>query len=498
MRAELGLLAAGLAAALVTGCTPLPPPAPPSPSENPTPSPSPTARDFTVSTSGPIRTADPAIALDDTDVLIGTTLYQRLMYVTDTGELKPDAATDCIFSSETVYECTLPEGLVFHNGDELTSSDVRFSIQRALRLDTPGTAVDLLGSLVRIATPDPLTVRFHLSFADNRFGFALASLAASIVDEETFDPDTGLPLETIPIGSGPYAVESIDSEGVVFTRFVDYAGPLAGELDRIRLERLADSVAAETAIAEGTTDVVWRTLDPPAVVRLEAEISASGDQATAQGFTRLPLEGVRVTRLAWAADSAHRSDATLRAGLALALQPDRTLASLVPMGVDGYVASFPVGGRPQLPAIEGRRVTLQLRYQPSAPGHADAANLIRSRIEELDRVSVRLVTEGEADLVLTDASAWVPLASAWLQSYLADPLPGSADKLAELDQRARTTSGDARAIALGELQQQAAVDATVLPVSQSDGVLMVGRGVTLAGQPFGSSGQLGLWGLRRG
>ena len=257
-------------------------------------------------------------------------------------------------------------------------------------------------------------------------------------------------------------------------------------------------MAAEAAITEGTTDVVWRSLDPPAVDRIETEIVASPDKTTAQGFTRWPLDGTRVTRLAWTPDSRYRADADLRAGLALALQPDRTLASLVPIGVEGYVASFPVGGRPELPPIAGKRITLRLRYDPAAPGHADAASLLRARIEELDRVSVRLVTEGEADLVLTDFPAWVPIPSGWLQSYLDNPLPGSADKLAELDQRARSTSGDAKLVALGELQKQAAADATVLPVSQDDGVMMVGRGVTLAGLPFGSSGQLGLWGLRHG
>ncbi|MGC3955768.1 MAG: ABC transporter substrate-binding protein [Propionicimonas sp.] len=488
-------LAAVAAALVLAGCTaPVEPPPPP-----PSPSPTPSQRPFTVSTSGPITTADPALARSDTDALIGTNVYQRLMHIqTDTGELKPDAATDCYFTSETTYECTLPEGLRFHNGDELTSSDVRFSIQRALRLDTPGTGVKLLDALVRVSTPDATTVRFHLSYPDNRFGYALTSLATSIVDEASFDPDSGLPLEEMPIGSGPYQAVRLDADQVMFTRYAEYTGPLGGVLDQIRLERLADSVAAETAIAEGTTDVVWRTLDPAATDRLGGEIAASPEHTTAQGFTRWPMDGSRVNRLAWSADSKYRSNAVLRSGVALALQGDRTLASLVPVGTSDHLASFDVGGHPELPEIKGKRVTLKLAYQPSAPGHADLASVLRSRIEELDRVSVRLVTSGEADLVLTDFPAWVPTPNGWLQLYLEDPLPGSADKLAELSQRSRSTTGDARTVALAELQKQAAADLTVLPVTQTDGVLMLGRGVTLAGLPFGSSGQLGLWGLRYG
>ena len=487
-------LAGLVAVTVVAGCT-----GPVEPTTTPSPSVSPTARPFTVSTSGPISTADPALARADTDALIVTNVYQRLMHVqTDTGELKPDAATDCYFSSETVYECTLPAGLAFHNGHELTASDVRFSIQRALRLDTPGTGVKLLDSLVRITTPDPLTVRFALAYADNRFGYALATLAASIVDEQDFDPDGGLPLESVPAGSGPYQVEEIDADHVAFARYLDYLGPVSGVLDEIRLERVADSVAAETAIADGSTDVVWRTLDPAALDRLEAEIASNPERTTAEGFTRWPMDGARVTRLAWSAESERRVNAKLREGVASALQADRTLASLVPNGIEGQLATFEVGGHPELPEMTGGRVTLRLRYQPSAPGHADLASLLRGRIEELDRVSVRLVASGEADLVLTDFPAWAPTANGWLQLYTDDPLPGSSDKLAELSKRARTTTGDARVVALAELQKQAAADLTVLPVSQGDGVLMLGRGITLAGLPFGTSGQLGLWGLRRG
>ena len=89
-------------------------------------------------------------------------------------------------------------------------------------------------------------------------------------------------------------------------------------------------------------------------------------------------------------------------------------------------------------------------------------------------------------------------AGGWLQNYVDSPLPASLSKLEALDQRARTTTGVARTVAMTEMQQQAAVDNTVLPVSQGDGILFVGKGVTLIGQPFGSGQTLGFWGITRG
>ncbi|MEA5055672.1 MAG: ABC transporter substrate-binding protein, partial [Propionicimonas sp.] len=222
-RRRLAVVVAITALALLAGCTPQPetPPVPDPVPTSATPTATPVAQPFVVLTSGPITTADPAVAVADSDVLIATSVYQRLMRVLPTGELKPDLATDCSFVSETVYECTLPQGLTFQNGDSLTATDVRFSIQRALRLDTPGTSVGLFDSLTRITIPDDLTIRFTLSYADNRFGYALASLAASIVDEAVFNPDAAVPLDAamLPAGSGPYQLTDLGPEGASFARY---------------------------------------------------------------------------------------------------------------------------------------------------------------------------------------------------------------------------------------------------------------------------------------
>lgn len=478
--------------ALLTACTPnTPPPA--------SPTPSPTPREFTVITTGEITTADPAMALSDTDSILINSVYQRLMTVLpSTGELKPDAATDCLFTSKLVYECTLPENLVFHNGHTLDSADVRFSLQRALRLNTADTSVGLLAALRRIETPDAYTIKFHLSWADNQFGYALAAQAASIVDAEAFDPDAALPLDTLPVGSGPFQVESIEPELTRFSRFEKYLGPRTALLPALRLAVVADSVAAEAAIADGSADVVWRSLDNAALQRLTDEIAASPERVTEQGFSRLALPGFRIARLVWNPDSRRRAKAVLRQGIAAALQADRTLGSLVPVGVTDHASAFAVGGRPELPELNGQRINLVLGYDSSAPGHADLARLLRDRIESLDGVSVRLVSSGAADLWLTDAPAWVNTATGWLQRYLAYPLPGSETKLAALELRARTTTGAARTAALTELQQQAAVDATVLPVSQGEGILFLGKGVKLIGEGFGSGQTLGLWAITNG
>lgn len=454
-------------------------------------------RDFTVLTAERITTTDPAAITTDVGAIVALNLFQRLMLIQPgSGQLRPDLASECLYTSPTVYECHLPKELTFSNGHELTSSDVKFSILRALRLRVPGTSLSLLSSLDRIETPNPQTVRFRLLWPDTQFGWGLAAPGASVVDEESYDPDRVRPTQEMAYGSGPYQLEVLDERGMTIAKFPHYVGPDRTDMPRIRVE-YADSATAEKAIADDAADLIWRTLDQPAVDRLSAEMEEGDNGLTKSGFRRWDLPGTRIRRLVWNPDSPLRSQAQLRQAIALSLQRDRTLDSIVPVKVEGHQASFEVGGKPRVRQL-ARRVLLGLGYSSTSPDLADLAHTIRDRLEGALGVSVQLTPDDtSADLWLTERSAWINTSLGWLQDYLDNPLPGSADKLAQLEKLARTTEqADVRDIALGELQKQAAADATVLPISQNAQVLYTHQRVDLVGEAFGPCWQLGLWGVR--
>lgn len=493
-RAAKRSLVGVLAALALTGCTPAPAPSP-TPSESTTP-----VRPFTVTTTERPATYDPASATTAADALVAHNAFSRLMIVhAAPGELKPDLATDCLYTSATVYQCELPKGLVFHNGHALTASDVKFSIERAYRLGVAGTSVSLLDSLQRVEVVDDQVVRFTLRWADSQFGYALASAAASIVDEEIYDPDAVRPNDAQTIGSGPYRLVTTADDQLVFERFDDYVGADTATIDRVRLGFAADSAEVEALMAAESTDVVWRSLTAAAHERLAAETTATADGLTKGGFLRQQLPAVRVQRLLWHPGSAARDSAELRQVVALALQADRTMTSLIPSITTGAVDAFPTGGQPEVPQLGGQRLKLTLAYESRAPGQADLARLVRDRIESQAGVSVQLLPDApDADLFLSDRPAWVNTPFGWLQPYTDNALPGSADKIADLVRRAReTTDADQRVALLGEIQQQAAADLTVLPIAQGAESLYLGRGVTLQGDPFGPGYQLGLWSFRR-
>lgn len=459
-----------------------------------------TPRPFTVVTTESIGQLDPAGVTTDMGATMASALFQRLMLVQpETDLLKPDAADDCLFRSPQLYECRVKQNLTFVNGNRLTSSDIKFSIERARRLAVAGSSTSLLSSLEAIETPDAYTVRFRLQWADTRFGYALATPAASIVDEAAY-PAAGLRGdELLPLGSGPYRLSTQGSERAVFTQFTGYYGPTTARITPLVVQRLADSASVEEAMTDGTADVAWRGLDQPAVTRLQQQIDNRVERTTDTGWSRVSQPGRQVLRLMWNPHSQHRLNAALRGNVSKALQSERTLDSIVPRGVEGYVAAFPLGGRPTLAPGLPQGLTLKLSYPAGIAGAADAAALLRGRLETALRITVQVAPDdATADVRLSWTLPWIDTASGWLQPYLDNPLPGSASKLSELDQRARSaTDANVRAVAVSEIQKQAAADNVVVPISQADGVMFTAEGVKVIDQGFGAGWQLALWGLEQ-
>ena len=472
------LLAAAVILLVLPGCRV------PGQSPSPTPStPGSTPRPFTVMSTDPIRVTDPAAMTDPSSAVLALNVFQRLMTA------DPAAAGT---------QAGRRAGLPVHLGDDLhlhaergaalpqrpsaDLGDVKFSIERSTRLNVAGSSASLLSSLRKIETPDDLTVRFLLSRPDTQFGWALASPAASIVDEEVYDADRVQEPEDPIIGSGPFQVTSFSPDQVQLTRYANYVGRTAGRLQDLVYRRVADSASIEDAMTKGTVDVVWRGLDAAAVTRLSQQVEQSPDKQTVSGFSR---DGARrQTRPAAevVADVA-RCAATRRCGRR-SRRPCRGIAPRTPWCpamCPGTSASFPLGGKVTPKVTWKNRINLTLGYDPTTPNGQDIAIQIRTRLENTGGLSVKLVPDPNADLVLLDRKAWTATALAWLQPYLDAPLATSAASVNATETQFRgTTDGAAADQLLAELQKQAAVDLVLLPMSQSDEKVYIRAGAEMS------------------
>ena len=143
-------------------------------------------RPIVVGTTSDIVSLDPASTSDATTTAFLHQLYPRLVELdAATGEIDLSLAESADFTSDTEYTVTLPTGLEFPNGDDLTASDVVFSFERQLAIGETTGPVALLRGLQSVAALDTHTVVFTLREADDvTFPAVLAGPAGAILDEE--------------------------------------------------------------------------------------------------------------------------------------------------------------------------------------------------------------------------------------------------------------------------------------------------------------------------
>src|SRR5947209_7651225 len=157
---------------------------------------------ITVGTSDKITSIDPAGAYDNGSFTVMNQVYPFLLNSPPgTSDVKPDIAESTSFTSPTDYTVKLKSGLKFANGHDLTSSDVKFSFDRMLKINDPNGPASLLGNLAGTDATDPTTVVFHLKVAnDQTFAQVLGTNAGPIVDEQVFSPTALTPDNDIVAG----------------------------------------------------------------------------------------------------------------------------------------------------------------------------------------------------------------------------------------------------------------------------------------------------------
>jgi peptide/nickel transport system substrate-binding protein len=151
-------------------------------------------------------------------------LYEGLFATDSTWQARPmlvdtyDVGTDRL-----TYTFKLRRGVKFHNGQDLTSADVKASLERWGRVAGRGRAV--LANVASLTTPDPHTVVIRLKSPNtllvSELGFS-QQLAAVYPRDVVEEAGTG-PIKRF-IGTGPYRfVEHLPDRHIRLDRFDGYA-----------------------------------------------------------------------------------------------------------------------------------------------------------------------------------------------------------------------------------------------------------------------------------
>jgi peptide/nickel transport system substrate-binding protein len=222
---------------------------------------------LTIGTSDKITTIDPAGSYDNGSFAVMNQVYPFLMNTPlGSPDVEPDIAESAEFTSPTEYTVTLKSGLTFANGNELTSSDVKFTFDRMVAINDENGPASLLYNLASVAAPDDTTVVFTLKSPDDQvFPQILSSPAGPIVDEDVFSPDALTPDQDIVDGNafaGPYTITGYKLNDLVsYQANPDYQGLLgAPKTDEVNVKYYSDASNLKLDVQEGNIDVAFRSL----------------------------------------------------------------------------------------------------------------------------------------------------------------------------------------------------------------------------------------------
>ena len=277
------LLKAGAAAAafLLTGCTTA------VPDEQDSASPVPSAADgpqatFTFACAARPVTLDPALAVDTESHRITRQILEGLVGAdADTSDPVPLLATSWTESDDRrTYTFTLREDVTFHDGQPFNAEAVCVNFNRWFNLPVSARGTDTLmfksvfngyadtpaSTLFRGCTAvDEYTVRIELAEPLTGFvaalsapAFAISSpkaLAENGADTFTVEQDGQLlsAYATHPVGTGPYAFTSWNSDTVTLTSYPGYWGK-RGQIGTVVFQTMTSPQSRLRALKKGEVD----------------------------------------------------------------------------------------------------------------------------------------------------------------------------------------------------------------------------------------------------
>ena len=153
------------------------------------------------------------------------------------------------------YDFTLRKGVKFHNGDPLTSADVKFSFERY----RGASAQALKDRVAAVETPSPLQVRFRLKnpWPDFMTFYTAASGAGWIVPKKYVEKVGEDAYKKAPVGAGPYKFASF-TPGVelVMEAFEGYWRKTPS-VKRLVFKVISDESTRLAALKRGEIDIVY-------------------------------------------------------------------------------------------------------------------------------------------------------------------------------------------------------------------------------------------------
>jgi peptide/nickel transport system substrate-binding protein len=231
-------------------------------------------RELVVAQGGDIAWLDPHMSTSSNDIRVSFNVFDNLTSRRPDGKLVPGLATEWKLQGQQAWVFKLRSGVKWHNGDPLTSADVKYSIERTFDPAAKTRVNTVLTTVERVEAPDATTVIVHTKKPDPLLPARLGFYAGQIVPKKYLESVGAEVFNQKPVGTGPLRFVSwTKDDRVIFDANTDYWGGKP-DFDRLVLRALPEMAPRVSALLKGEVDIATQ-LPPDQGERVKGNASTT-------------------------------------------------------------------------------------------------------------------------------------------------------------------------------------------------------------------------------
>ena len=189
-------------------------------------------------------------------------IFDYLFKRDSNNELQPMLAESYEIVSDTQVNIKLKEGVKFHNGDEFTGEDVKFTLERVAQ-DSTLQEHSNYNQIKEVEVVDPYNVILHLNAPEPSIIHRLSRVGSGMLPKKYIEENGWDNFLSNPIGTGPYKfVEWVRDNKIVFERYDDYYQGAVDTWDTVTFRIIPENSTRVSELLTGGVDIA--TNIPPA------------------------------------------------------------------------------------------------------------------------------------------------------------------------------------------------------------------------------------------